>query len=189
MVKIMEKMGFETDRRLVVDFKNQPVDVVINGKAYHFLALLEYRWAQYLEFLRLGGVIEGWGYENEDCKFEFTDSTYTVDFVTYHSDGHKEFYETKGNLQQPTIRKFRTVQKYYPDTIIYLVVHRIARKYRSKPSGLWKKGKRRTNLYTSAEKYVERIMEADLIFKQLGKIIDMSNPGQTAQAVVKSYGA
>lgn len=183
----MEKMGFETDRRLAVDYKNQPVDVSIDGVAYHFSSLLEYRWAQYLEFLRLGREIDNWGYENKDCKFRFADSTYTVDFVTYHSDGHMEFYETKGNMQQPTIRKFRTLQKYYPDTIIYLVVNRVPKKYRSLPSGLWKRGRRRTNLYASAEKYTSRIIEADPIFKKLGRCIDMSNPGQTAQAAIKSY--
>lgn len=155
--KPVEKMGFEEDRRLKRIYGNEPIDVVIEGRTFHFKSGIEHRWALCLELLRKSGVIDDWDYESKDCLFRFTDGKYLCDFVTY-KDGVKEFYEVKGHLAQPDIRRFKLVQKYYPGTVIYLVIERIPEKHKS-AKGVWKRGKRQTNLYRSALKYVERIIE------------------------------
>lgn len=169
-VTMTEKMGFETDRRLRREYKNQPVDACIDDRVFHFRSIFEYNWAQYLEFLKDSGEIKDWDYESKDCVFQFTDIQYTIDFVTYQNDGSKEYYEVKGDFSQKDVRRFRLLIKYYPDVIVNLVVSSIPKRYKS-PAGVWKRGKRRTNLYSSARKYVARIIEAKLIFRQLGSII------------------
>lgn len=161
-----EHMGYEKDRRLVMDWHNQPVKTCVGGKDYHYKSLLEYRWAQYLEFLKQAGEIDDWAYENKDCYFEFPGKTvgrvqYTADFVTYKGDS-KEFYECKGYLTGPDNTKFKRVQEFYPGTTLILVMMR--------------PDKKRVNRYQAAHKYVDRIIYASAIFKQLKGVINMHPP-------------
>lgn len=155
----MAKMGFEKNRRLVMDWHNEPQDVMIDGRHYHFRSKLEYRWAQYLQLLLKSREIKGWRYE--PFAYTFPGETkgvvqYTPDFVVYENDGPETIHETKGWLIGKDNTKFKRMQKHYPDIKIWLVMAK-------KDSA-----KKRVNRYRTVQKYVERIVYADKIFRQAG---------------------
>lgn len=150
--------------RISKDYKNYRCDAMVGGKAYHFESLLEYRWAQYLEFLVQAGHIVSWEYESPDCRFIMSPfgKGYLLDFVTQDQKGQKEWYECKGYIERRDVTRFRQISKAYPKAKINLVIDRIP--------------KRRAQNYWSCKKYVYRIIEAHRIFKQVP--IDMGKPLQ-----------
>ncbi len=155
--KASERMGFETNKRLVRDFKNQRVTATIGGKTCNFRSKLEYRWALYLQWQVEQGLIKDWWYEQ--TTFRFTDEKagalkYLIDFDIRNLDNTFHYEECKGYLSTRDRSKFRKVAKYYPDTIIDLVV--------MQPNRISPNNRR------IALKYIRRIVDASMIFRQLG---------------------
>ncbi len=151
-------------------YYNQPCDVTIGGAAFHFESLLEYRWAQYLEILRIAGEIDAWGYETPACEFEFSvDFRYIIDFVTYKGKD-VVYYECKGMIQARDMKKWRRLAEEFPEVKLILVVER--------------RQKQQFNKLRQAEKYVERIIERYKACVQCP--IDMSLP--QAEMLDTEYG-
>jgi len=100
---------------------------IVGGKRYYFRAGFEVEWAQYLQFLKEIGEIEDWEYEPEPFWFEGIKrgtNNYRPDFKVSYKDGDYCWHETKGNLKQKDITKFRRMAKYDPDEKIILVMQR-----------------------------------------------------------------
>ena len=105
----MAKMGFESNKRLVRDFNNQPQNVTIDGKAYHFRSKLEYRWALWCQFRKEHDLIKDWW--NEQTTFKFPDEfkgvkMFLIDFDIRTNDDEIEYEECKGWLQSSDFTKF-----------------------------------------------------------------------------------
>jgi len=150
--------------RIVKDYKNVRCSAMVGGKVCHFESLLEYRWAQVLEFYVKAGLIVDWQYESPKCRFAVGTGFYILDFISFRDDGFTEWYECKGYVERRDITRFRRIAESYPDCQINLVVDHIP--------------KRRAQNIWSAKKYVYRIIEAARIFKQIP--VDMARPPSIA---------
>ena len=140
----------------------------VGEQQYYFRSGFEYRWAQYLEWLKGLGEIVGWTYEPRVFWFEKIrrgKNNYKPDFlVLYAEEGDERthrWHECKGYLQQADITKLRRMAKYYPDEKIILVMQRIPKTRTRKNTELFRR-------LENAEKYVERIMDAEEILKEVG---------------------
>lgn len=147
------------------EYRNVPTHIIIDGQDYGFKSKFESRWAQYLQFLKESGQIFSWHYEKNT--FYFKDEAtapvqYTPDFLIREKFGCPEYdywQECKGYFDSQTNTKFRRLQSHYPGIVIDLVLQ-------SKP----KRGKNAHKIMI-AQKYVRRVIYANEIFKQLGRII------------------
>lgn len=120
----MAKMGFEK-QPFRAKYGNEPVDAVVDGKRIHFLSKLEYRWAQYLDFLKTIGEILDWFYEFHTFKFDDRDRPpyeFTPDFLVRKKDNTFEYHETKGMLQKYDLDKLKIVfteRPYVKITVVF----------------------------------------------------------------------
>ena len=146
--------------RIIKDYKNIRCSAMVGGKVCHFESLLEYRWAQVLEFYVAAGLIVRWEYESSLCRFEIGPARYLLDFVTKDPKGFVEWYECKGHMERRDITRFKRIAEAYPECQINLVVERIPRRG---AQNIW-----------SAKKYVHRVIEAGPIFRQVP--VDMDRP-------------
>lgn len=137
------------------------ITAIIGGKTYCYRSEGEYMWAQYLEFLNRTGQIEGWNYEPTTFYFENEKTApvqYTPDFRIKDKNNGWYYQEFKrGSLDGQAVTKLRRMAKHYPDVIIELV--------------MMNKSKKDTHRLYIIKKYVRRIISADIIFKQLGRLI------------------
>lgn len=141
-----------------------------NGKRYYMRSGFEARWGYYLDFLQKAGEVISWEFEPKHKEFEGVRSGtvfYIPDFeVTYPSEDHPEeiytfWHETKGQITQKDITKFRRMSRYHPNEKIILVMQKI-------PKGYSKSAIRQRILVDMARKYVERVIEAEPILKKVG---------------------
>ncbi len=138
------------------------ITATVGGKTYHFKSEGEFLWSEYLEFLKQSGEIKSWCYEGKTFHFRNEKTApvqYTPDFWITPVGGMAYCQEFKrGSLDGSSITKFRRLDKHY-SVIIELVM-----------MGMPKKETHRMYI---ARKYVRnnRIVNADIIFKQLGKLI------------------
>lgn len=160
---MMAKMGFN-EPGLVTEYVGvQKGWAVVGGQTCYFKSKLEHRWAQYLELLKGLGEIVSWSYEPRKFEFKAIRSGtvfYTPDFLVLYGAPYKPdccWHEVKGHLTNKDITKFRRMAKYYPDEKIILVMQTVPKKYNEK--------KRKIG---NAQKYVERIMEAEKILRKVG---------------------
>jgi len=104
-------------------FGNQPITATVNGRLCHFKSKLEYRWAQYLDFLKTIGEIKDFFYEfhtfrfSDDCKVK----EYTPDFLVRLNDNEFEYHETKGMLSGYDTQKFKAVWDERPYVKIVII--------------------------------------------------------------------
>lgn len=170
----MGKMGFDEPLLTTEYVGVQQGWAVVGGQKCYFKSKLELRWAQYLEFLKQAGEIIEWQYEPKKFEFEGIRSGtvfYTPDFkvkypkstigITYLYE--HLWHEVKGHLTQRDVTKFRRMQHYYPDEKIILVMQRVPPTHSRSKSAQ----KLRVKLF-KAEKYVERIIDAEKTLKQAG---------------------
>ena len=155
-------MGFETDRRLIIDHHNIPTEDTIGGKHYKFRSKLERNWAAYLQFLKESGEIYDWRFEQ--TRFVFPDETrgakeFLVDFDILNNDWTLEYHETKGWLQGKDVTKFKRVVKYRPEIKIILIMAT--------------KQKKDANRIRQISKYAERVIYAPEIFRQVKGIVNL----------------
>jgi hypothetical protein len=157
-----EKMGFESNKRIVKVFNNQRVTAVFSDRTYHFRSKFEYNWALYLDFLKETHEIIEWRYEPEWFYFngEKRGATkYLPDFRVIEKLGNIVWQECKGWHEGDTNTKLRRMAKHYPDTVFDLVLMKIPKKGKS------------ANRRRVAEKYTRRIIDASVIFKQMKGIL------------------
>jgi len=110
-------MGFETNKRFRPKYGNEPVEAMVDGKRIKFKSKFEYRWAQYLDFLKNAGEIKGWWYEF--CTFRYRDRLkppyeWTPDFVVRTVKNELEHYECKGMLQRYDLKKLKLLNEERP---------------------------------------------------------------------------
>lgn len=164
----MAKLGFETNKRIIRQFGNQCVTATVGGKKCYFRSKLEYHWALYLEFLKTNDEIIEWDYEPKI--FYFPDEKtapvqYRPDFRVVEKINGVVWHETKGHHDGKTNKKFQRMAKHYPDVIMDLVLQSIP-----------KTGSKGANRRFNAQRYVRRIMDASIIFRQMRGVIDFSTP-------------
>jgi len=106
----MAKMGFN-EQPFRRKYGNVLVDAVVNGVMCHFKSKLEYRWAQYLDFLKTAGEIKDFGYEWHTFRFDNADKlkVWTPDFWLRNNDNSFEYHETKGALSSYDIKKCKAL--------------------------------------------------------------------------------
>jgi hypothetical protein len=116
---MVEKMGYELNKRLIIDHHNKPEQVTIGGKTHKFRSQGEIKLAHYFELLKIGGHISDWFYETTN--FIFPDDTYLVDFDIRNNDNTFEYYELKGYLTAKSKRNIRLLNKYRPEVKLTMV--------------------------------------------------------------------
>ncbi len=157
---MVEKMGFEKDRRLIQDWHNQPTEAIVGGKLCKFKSKLEYRYAQYLEILKHCDEIVDWEYEPQRFVFEGVErgaTGYTPDFkITLRKYGmlYVEYHECKGWLTGVDVTKFRRLQELDENITLDLI--------------MMSPDKKRVNRYKAAHKYVRQIIYMRSTFNKLG---------------------
>ena len=99
------KMGFEQRRGIARQYNNVPVNADIGGRRIRFKSKLEYRWAQHLEIMKIGGLIKDWFYEFHTFYFGDDAPTpkYTPDFLIRNNDNSFEYHECKGMVEKRSI--------------------------------------------------------------------------------------
>ena len=106
---------------------NQIIITEVGNRTFKFHSKLEHRWAQYLEFLKRFGHVQYWNYE--ETKFVFEGEThspydYTPDFIVHTSKGETEYHECKGCLRGRDVSRYIKLKKFYPKTVLHLVLDR-----------------------------------------------------------------
>ena len=153
----MAKMGFETDRRIrQTKYGNKPGRAEIGGKVIYFRSKFEMRRAEYLHLLQETKEIQEWQYEPDRFAFPQSPYVYIPDFKVTEAGGGVVYQECEGYHDGKTNSKFRAMAKYEPGVTLELVLLRIPKKG---------KGAARRQV---ASKYVRRIIDASLIFRQTG---------------------
>ena len=146
------------------EWRNQPQDVWIGGKHCKFRSKQEYKYAKYLELLKMSGEIVDWDYE--PVKFDFKErhrkrGQYTPDFRVQVKVGKNkyryEFHEVKTSLRQKDNYRFK--QMFWDCPAIYMVLV-----LNSCP----KKNRRQLELIDQARKYVEDVIFVGPILRTLG---------------------
>lgn len=155
---MIEKMGFEKDRRIKRKYRNDPITATMrDGRTFHFRSKLEYRWAQYLDLLLLSGEIQAWDYEFKRFVFplgpdERGARDFLPDFRVVEKDGTVVWQETKGHCDGKMNTRFKRMAEYYPDEVCELVCSRFS--------------KQNDNRRRVAAKYVRRVIDGSAILKQ-----------------------
>ncbi len=109
------RMGFEP-KRLRKEYKNQPVTAYANCKVIKFRSKLEYRWANYLEFLKLAGEIKDWAYESHTFHFDNIGVvSWLIDFTIRNNDDTFEYHECKGHFEKRDVDKLKCLFKERPE--------------------------------------------------------------------------
>ena len=156
------------------------IRATIGGKTYCYRSEGEFMWAQYLDWLKQSGEVVEWLYEPSPFFFknvQFGSVQYKLDFLVIPTQGiNNEFYQEfkRGYLDGPAVTKLRRMAEQYPDVIIELVIEKPRKKDAHR-------------LYI-VKKYVRRIANADIIFKQLGKLIKSAKDWQMAEELSAKSG-
>lgn len=90
----------------------------VAGKKYYFRSRWEYNYALVLEFRKSREMIIDWEYEIETFwfhKIKRGTRSYLPDFKVYYWDGHIEYHEVKGWVDQRSRTIFRRMRIYYPE--------------------------------------------------------------------------
>lgn len=155
-----------TNRRMGRAHNNQRVTATVGGQKCHFKSKLEYRWALYLEFLLQTGEIAHWDYEPEIFLFANEKTApvqYTPDFKVTAKNGGIVWQECKGYHNGQTNTKLRRMAKHYPDVMMELVLQSVSTQRCTAIAGRQR----------VASKYVRRIIDASVIFRQLKGVIKL----------------
>ncbi len=141
-------------------YGNQPVSAIVNGRICHFKSKLEFRWCQYLDFLKTAGEIKDFFYEFHTFYFSGERvKEYTPDFLVRNNDNSFEYYETKGMLQNYDLDKYKRLfdeRPYVKLTVVF-----------------WNNPKISVNKRAKLERFVHRVIwDARTIVKNVS--IDMN---------------
>lgn len=149
--------------RVCFEWRNEPQDVMIDGRHFLFKSKIEYRWALYLQRLLELNAIDSWDYETTTFEFEEryrTRRQYTPDFEVNETIGfdckEKAFHEVKTSLRQTDIRRFRLMAADFPKENMVLILP------------FCSTNSKQSRLRGNALKYVQRIVYANPLFKKFG---------------------
>ncbi len=150
------KMGFN-EPPFRAKYGNVPVDAMVNGQHICFRSKLEYRWAQYLDFLKSLGEIKDFFYEFHTFR-GFPENQpvkeYTPDFLVRTNDNEFEYHETKGMLSAYDLKKFKLLFDERPCVKLIVV--------------FWGKPKISVNKRAKLERWTHRVIyEARKILKNV----------------------
>ena len=140
------KMGFN-EPPLQRKYGNVPVSAIVNGRRVNFKCKLEYRWAQYLDFLKSTGEIKDFFYEFHTFRNFPEDQPvkeYTPDFLVRLNDNTFEYHETKGMLSAYDLKKFKLLFDERPYIRLIII--------------FWSKPKISVNKKTKLERYAHRVI-------------------------------
>ena len=144
---------------------NVRVTASVGGTEYHFRSKLEYRWAEYTEFLKAQGRIKDWWFEDPECYFELKTGNkwkpllgYLPDFCILTNEDEYEYQECKGRLVGKDMTKLRLFQEQY-DNAIDLVMGSKSKGNAGRIEILERKGR------------VRRVIYADKIFRQVKGLV------------------
>jgi len=118
---MIERMGFEANKRIRKKYGNIAETVEIGGKRCKFRSQGEKRLAQYLELLKIGGYIKDWAFEQTQFKTSNDEKFWLVDFDVLNTDGTFEYYEFKGAVKQQDITKLQLLFEVKPEVQITFV--------------------------------------------------------------------
>jgi len=113
------KMGFEPNRRLQKEYKNERVSACIGGKSCNFRSKLEYVFAKHLELRKVAGLIRDWAYEK--TTFKFPGFSWLMDFDVLNADGSFEYFECKGHFEANTRIKIKALAQERPEVRVTIV--------------------------------------------------------------------
>ena len=116
----MERLGFEKNRRIVKQYNNIREVCEIGGKRCHFRSRLEKRVAEYLELLKVSGIIKDWDYEF--MNFKFPDDSWLIDFTVRENDNEIYHLEVKGHFEARDRKKLKLLFKYFPQARVLYVM-------------------------------------------------------------------
>ena len=154
------------------------ITATVGSKTYNFRSEGEMMWAQYLEWLKESGEIRNWCYEGKTFYFRNEKTApvqYTPDFWITPIGGMVYCQEFKrGHLDGQAVTKFRRMAKHYPGVIIELVITN--------------KCKKDAHRLYIVKKYVRRIIDADIIFKQMGNLIKTAGDYRLGQKIKELTG-
>ena len=111
----IERMGFETNKRIHKKFGNISQTVTIGGKECRFRSLGEKRLANYLELLKISGHIQDWAFEQTTFRTSAGEPFYIVDFDILNTDGTFEYMEFKGMYKQSDNTKLQLLFECKPE--------------------------------------------------------------------------
>ena len=117
----IERMGFETNKRINKKYGNISETVTIGGKTCKFRSQGEKRLAWYLEVLKLSRFIKDWAFEQTTFKTSTDENFWLVDFDVLNNDGTFEYYEFKGAVKQQDITKLQLLFECRPEVQITFV--------------------------------------------------------------------
>ena len=137
-----------------------------DGRVFTFRSMFECRWSRYLDLLLRAGEIEAWDYE--PTYFEFIEvrhgtTRYLPDFKVTDKNGDVAWQECKGHLDGKSMTKLRRFSKYYPEERLWLVFDGLP-----KPTSSSKWANKQRTAIDKIRPFVERVVDASVIFRQLG---------------------
>ena len=118
----IDRMGFESSKRIHKKYGNITEDVTIGGKSFRVRSQGEKRLAEYLELLKIGGYIKDWAFEQTTFRTTAGDPFYIVDFDVLNNDGSFEYYEFKGMFKQSDATKLQLLFECRPEVKLTMVL-------------------------------------------------------------------
>lgn len=108
----------------------------LNGR--FFRSSWEANYARYLNHLQANGEIREWRYECQRFDFPYKrgNNSYMPDFRIVFPDGHHEWHEIKGWMDDASRVKLKRFGRFYPDEKLVLVDKKVYRELERKVSGL-----------------------------------------------------
>lgn len=117
----IERMGFETNKRITKHYNNRGEWVTIGGKTFHVDSQGEKRLAQHLELLKIGGYIKDWAREQTTFRSATGEPFWKVDFDVLNNDGTFEYWEFKGKMEQGVVLKLELLLAMRPEVCIKMI--------------------------------------------------------------------
>ena len=97
---------------------------IVGDKRCYFKSRWEFRYAQYLEFMKKHNKIVDWQYEPKTFYFEGIKrgtTNYKPDFLVTFPSGNSEWFEVKGFMDSKSKTKIKRMAKYHPSEKLNIV--------------------------------------------------------------------
>ena len=118
---VIERMGFEKNKRFSKSYNNRGEWITIGDKTFHVDSQGEKRLAYHLETLKIGGYIKDWAREQTTFRSATGEPFWKVDFDVLNNDGTFEYWEFKGKMEQGVILKLELLMESRPEVCIKMI--------------------------------------------------------------------
>jgi NMD protein affecting ribosome stability and mRNA decay len=119
---MIERMGFETNKRFTKSYNARGEWVDIGGKHFWVDSQEEKKLACYLEILKRSGHIRDWAREQTTFTTKTDgDPFWKVDFDVLNNDGSFEYYEFKGVLEKNVYDKLALLRECRPEVKLTMI--------------------------------------------------------------------